>query len=117
MTTSRCSRSWYPTRRTRDRLQRVRLALRDTHRVATTVGFGPRYLHSTGQLHKGGPDRRGVHPGGGRHATASISQIPGRRFTFRQLFEAQALGDLMSLRSHGRRVARLPLSRLEELVS
>jgi hypothetical protein len=39
------------------RLQRVRMALRDTHRVATTVGFGPRYLHSTGQLHKGGPNR------------------------------------------------------------
>ena len=98
------------------RLQRVRLALRDTHRVATTVGFGPRYLHSTGQLHKGGPNR-GVFIQVVDDTNGIDLQIPGRRFTFRQLFEAQALGDLVSLRSHGRRVARLPFSRLEELVS
>jgi transaldolase / glucose-6-phosphate isomerase len=98
------------------RLQRVRLALRDTHRVATTLGFGPRYLHSTGQLHKGGPNR-GVFVPIVDDAGGIDFQIPGRRYTFRQLLEAQALGDLMSLRRHGRRVARLPLSRLEELVS
>jgi transaldolase/glucose-6-phosphate isomerase len=103
-----------PTDANARRLQRVRLALRDAHRVATTVGFGPQYLHSTGQLHKGGPDR-GVFvqivddPGG------IDLQIPGRRYTFRQLLEAQALGDLTALRRRGRRVARVPLSRLEEL--
>ena len=98
------------------RLQRVRLALRDTHRVPTTLGFGPRYLHSTGQLHKGGPNQ-GVFIQIVDDAGGIDFQIPGRRYTFRQLLEAQALGDLMSLRRHGRRVARLPLSRLEELVS
>jgi transaldolase/glucose-6-phosphate isomerase len=98
------------------RLQRVRLALRDTHRVATTLGFGPRYLHSTGQLHKGGPNR-GVFIQVVDDAYGIDLQLPGRRYTFRQLFEAQALGDLLALRRRGRRVARLPLSRLEELVS
>ncbi|MGH9234232.1 MAG: glucose-6-phosphate isomerase, partial [Acidimicrobiales bacterium] len=68
------------------------------------------------QLHKGGPNR-GVFIQVVDDTNGIDLQIPGRRFTFRQLFEAQALGDLMSLRSHGRRVARLPLSRLEELVT
>lgn len=98
------------------RLQRARLALRDEHRVATTVGFGPRYLHSTGQLHKGGPNQ-GVFVQIVDDSHGIDFQIPDRRYTFRQLLEAQALGDLTSLRRRGRRVARLPLSRLEELVS
>ena len=98
------------------RLQRVRLALRDTHRVATTLGFGPRYLHSTGQLHKGGPNQ-GIFVQIVDDSGGIDFQIPGHRYTFRQLLEAQALGDLMALRQRGRRVARLPLSRLEDLVS
>jgi hypothetical protein len=44
------------TSETEDAIERVRLAIRDRYRVATTTGFGPRFLHSTGQLHKGGPN-------------------------------------------------------------
>jgi transaldolase / glucose-6-phosphate isomerase len=98
------------------RLQRVRMALRDTHRVATTVGFGPRYLHSTGQLHKGGPNRGNFVQIVDDSSGVDL-QIAGRRYTFRQLIEAQALGDLMTLRRRGRRVSRIPLSRLEELTT
>ena len=71
--------------------------------LATTVGYGPRYLHSTGQLHKGGP-RSGVF----LLLTADDGDdvlIPGRPYTFGQLAEAQALGDLQALQSAGRCVA------------
>lgn len=95
------------------RLQAVRLRLRDRYRVAATVGFGPRFLHSTGQLHKGGPN------------TGAFIQIvdepsfdlaiPGREYTFRRLLDAQSAGDLEALRSHGRRVVRVRLDDLEEV--
>ena len=55
-----------PTADTWTRLQELRLLLRDRLKLATTVAFGPRYLHSTGQLHKGGPAQRHVHPDHGR---------------------------------------------------
>ncbi|MEE8362612.1 MAG: glucose-6-phosphate isomerase, partial [Dehalococcoidia bacterium] len=92
-------------------LQAARVRLRDRYRVATTIGYGPRFLHSTGQLHKGGPDT-GVFiqiVGDDPHDL----EIPGAPYTFGQLKHAQALGDLESLRSHGRRVAR---ATLEEIV-
>jgi hypothetical protein len=89
----------------RDRLQKVRLALRDRYHVATTVGFGPRFLHSTGQVHKGGPNE-GVFLQVVSDNAIDVP-IPGRPYTFGQLKAAQAAGDLASLRSHGRRVARL----------
>jgi transaldolase/glucose-6-phosphate isomerase len=82
---------------------------RETGRVVT-MGLGPRYLHSTGQLHKGGPN------------TGLFIQvvddfgdelpIPGRPFGFRQLIRAQAAGDYAALRERGRRVVRM---RLEDL--
>jgi transaldolase/glucose-6-phosphate isomerase len=85
-------------------LHDLRLHLRDALKVATTVGFGPRFLHSTGQLHKGGP------------ATGVFLQltadppldlpIPGM-VTFKTLERAQALGDFESLESRSRRGARL----------
>lgn len=93
------------------RLQRVRHAFRDRFRVATTVGFGPRFLHSTGQLHKGGPNS-GVF-------IQIVDQpredrpVPGQPFTFAELEAAQALGDLDTLRRHGRRVTRVSLAELE----
>ena len=77
-----------------------------------TVGLGPRYLHSTGQLHKGGPNTglflQVVDDPGEELA------IPDKPFGFRRLLAAQAEGDLASLRERGRRVARV---RLEEVVS
>jgi transaldolase/glucose-6-phosphate isomerase len=105
-----------PTPQTAERLQRARLALRDRHRVATTLGFAPGYLHSTGQLHKGGPPS-GVFIQIVDDARDIDLPIPGRPFTFKDLLDAQALGDLYSLRRRGCRVARVTLSQLEEAIS
>ena len=79
------------------------------YRVATTAGYGPRYLHSTGQLHKGGPNR-GVFV----EFTQSPSRdliIPGAPYTFGTLAQAQAVGDVQSLQSHECRVAHIPLGK------
>ena len=90
-------------------LQRLRVTVRDRLRVATTTGFGPRFLHSTGQLHKGGPNTgvfiqiTGV--------DGSDQPVPGRSYTFQTLIDAQALGDLQALQKHQRRVVRLDLGR------
>jgi len=92
-------------------LQLARTVLRDRFGVATTVGFGPRYLHSTGQLHKGGPDT-GVFLQVVDRERAVDLEIPGAPYTFGRLIDAQAEGDLRSLRARGRRVARV---RLEDL--
>jgi RpiB/LacA/LacB family sugar-phosphate isomerase len=90
------------------RLSALRLFLRDRLRVATTLGTGPRYLHSTGQLHKGG------RPAGVFLVLTSEDAfdlpIPGAPYGFSTLKAAQALGDLAALRDGGRRVARLALS-------
>src|SRR5207248_2812697 len=75
----------------------IRTAVRDNLHIATTAGYGPRFLHSTGQLHKGGPkvglflqivqdDRKDV-------------AIPGQPYSFSVLMQAQSLGDLQSLTS------------------
>jgi transaldolase/glucose-6-phosphate isomerase len=89
------------------RLQRLRTTLRDGLGVATTLGFGPRFLHSTGQLHKGGPE-------GGLFLQLTAEPrrdlpIPGWEETFGTLIAAQALGDLQSLQRRGRRALRLHL--------
>ena len=90
-------------------LQAIRLRLRDALRLATTLGYGPRFLHSTGQLHKGGPDK-------GVFVQLTVDDpeelpIPGEAYGFSALKQAQALGDLISLQSKGRRVVRIHLGR------
>jgi hypothetical protein len=95
-------------------LQRARLRLRDRHRVATTVGFGPRYLHSTGQLHKGGPPTGAFLQIVDETAPVDLA-IPGKPYGFGTLLAAQALGDLQSLQRRHRRVARMTLAQLEEV--
>ncbi|CAN5913123.1 hypothetical protein BH23ACT2_BH23ACT2_10380 [soil metagenome] len=91
-------------------LQEARLALRDEFHVATTFGLGPRFLHSTGQLHKGGPPTGvflqvvGGDPGD--------APIPGRPFTFSELKHAQADGDLATLHRHGLRATRVTVDQL-----
>ncbi len=90
-------------------LQSIRLRLRNGTRLATTLGYGPRFLHSTGQYHKGGP------------ATGLFLQLtaddvedvplPGAPYTFGVFKRAQALGDLEALRKYGRRVIRVHLGR------
>jgi transaldolase/glucose-6-phosphate isomerase len=89
-------------------LQHLRVAVRDTRRIATTLGFGPRFLHSTGQLHKGGPNT-GVYIQITADDGTDVA-IPGQPFTFSILKRAQAAGDLQSLRSHGRRVIRVHIA-------
>lgn len=88
-------------------LQRIRQRVRDARRVATSVGFGPRYLHSTGQVFKGGP-ATGVFVLLTTDAAVDLP-VPGRSCTFGAVEMAQALGDLEVLASRGRRVVRLHL--------
>lgn len=88
-------------------LQAIRLRMREQLRLATMLGYGPRYLHSTGQLHKGGPDK-----GLFIQLTAEDGEdipIPGQPYTFGLLKRAQALGDFEALRRRGRRVTRMHL--------
>lgn len=90
-------------------LQRIRAAIRDAKRIATTLGYGPRFLHSTGQLHKGGPNS-GVF----FQVTADQGEdlvIPGEPYSFGILAAAQALGDMKSLSTRNRRVIRIHLGR------
>lgn len=101
---------------TEEALRRTRLAIRDRHKVATTLGFGPRFLHSTGQLHKGGPDTGVFIQVIDERRVADLA-IPGALYTFGSLIDAQALGDLRSLRARGRRVARVSLAQLGEVIS
>ena len=79
------------------------------HHLASTMGYGPRYLHSTGQLHKGGPDT-GIF----LQLVESMKPdlpVPGKPYTFGTLAQAQAIGDLQSLHAHGRSAVRIDLSR------
>ncbi|HYP00410.1 MAG TPA: bifunctional transaldolase/phosoglucose isomerase, partial [Pyrinomonadaceae bacterium] len=88
-------------------IQAIRSHLRDATRCATTTGYGPRFLHSTGQLHKGG-SAAGVF----MQLTAPDIKdlpIPGQPYTFSTLKQAQALGDFRSLSSRGRRAIRVDL--------
>jgi transaldolase/glucose-6-phosphate isomerase len=88
-------------------IQGIRVPLRNALRVATTTGYGPRFLHSTGQLHKGGGDN-GVF----LQITADNQTdvpLPGEVFSFGVLKQAQALGDFQSLASRGRRAIRVHL--------
>jgi transaldolase/glucose-6-phosphate isomerase len=96
--------------------------LRDATHTATTTGYGPRFLHSTGQLHKGGADN-GVF----LQLTAPDKTdlpIPGQSYTFSILKQAQALGDFRSLATRASRAIRIDLGadtlaglrRLQELI-
>src|SRR5213593_679590 len=88
-------------------IQAIRTHLRDATKCATTTGYGPRFLHSTGQLHKGGP-ATGVF----LQITAPDAidvPIPGAAYTFSTLKQAQALGDFRSLSTRGRRAVRVDL--------
>ena len=81
--------------------------------MATTLGYGPRFLHSTGQLHKGGPDT-----GLFLQVTASHDNdipIPGKPYTFGVVADAQALGDLQALKASGRRVTRIHFNQIDTI--
>jgi len=97
----------------------ARMAIRRRSRTATTFGVGPRYLHSTGQYHKGGPNTLLSFVITNEDETRT--PIPESGYSFSILKRAQALGDFDTLESHGRRVVRIhvkagnPASVLEQL--
>jgi transaldolase/glucose-6-phosphate isomerase len=95
------------TAETRAALQGLRTLLVERLGVATTLGWGPAFLHSTGQLHKGGPDS-----GLFLQITADDDEdidVPGAGYSFGRLARAQSLGDLAALQERGRRVLRVHL--------
>ncbi|MCY4612695.1 MAG: bifunctional transaldolase/phosoglucose isomerase [Nitrospira sp.] len=90
-----------------DAFRHIRAGIRDAKQVATTLGYGPRFLHSTGQLHKGGPNS-------GVFLQVTADQrtdldIPDEPYSFGTLAAAQALGDMKSLCTRNRRVIRIHL--------
>ena len=90
-------------------LQKIRHAVRDKRRVATCLGFGPRFLHSTGQAYKGGPNT-GVF----LQVTCDDDvdlPVPGQKYTFGVVKAAQARGDFQVLVDRGRRALRVHLGR------
>lgn len=97
---------------TDDALTDLRAKVMTQYHIATTMGYGPRVLHSTGQLHKGGPNS-------GLFLQVTVDHekdlpVPGEPFTFGVLADAQALGDLQTLKSLGRRVIRIHLKSVDK---
>jgi hypothetical protein len=96
-------------------LERLRRNLRDgLGGMAVTAGYGPRFLHSTGQLHKGGPNSLVAVQLVGRTPVPSVP-IPAHPYDFNTLIAAQSLGDHQSLLDRGRRVLRVALDDLKEI--
>ena len=96
-----------PNSKTTEILQSIRRALLKKTRLATTVGYGPRYLHSTGQLHKGGPNS-GLFLQIVDEPEKDLA-VPETDFTLAGLIRAQAQGDLEALRQRDRRVISVNL--------
>ena len=86
-------------------LDALRRKVTEKHGIATTMGYGPRFLHSTGQLHKGGPGS-GLFLQLTKEHAQDVA-IPGAPYTFGVLADAQAVGDMQALRASGRRVVRV----------
>ncbi len=98
---------------TEDAVAGLRAAVMERYKVATTWGYGPRFLHSTGQFHKGGPKT-------GRFLQlvdepAGDLEIPGEPYTFGTLIRAQADGDLQTLRDHGLTAVRVVVGDIDAI--
>ena len=101
-----------PTPETERALTALRRRILERKRLPTTMGYGPRFLHSTGQLHKGGPN-------GGYYLQITADRqedldVPGAPYTFGTLADAQAIGDLQALQATGRRAAAVRLAEVTE---
>jgi len=92
-----------------DLIQDFRMKVRDDKKVATCLGFGPRFLHSTGQDYKGGPNSGVFLQITADHA--ADLEIPGAKYTFGVVIDAQAAGDLAVLQQRGRRALRVHLGK------
>ncbi|MBA3296205.1 MAG: glucose-6-phosphate isomerase [Acidobacteria bacterium] len=90
----------------------IRARLRARHKVASTFGVGPRYLHSTGQYHKGGPNTAVAFVLTADDRTKT--DVPDAGYSFSVLKRAQALGDIEALEAHGRRVVRIHVPTAED---
>ena len=93
-------------------LAQLRRRIMEHYHIPVTLGYGPRFLHSTGQMHKGGPDT-----GLFLQITTTHSHdldIPGENFSFGVLAQAQALGDLKTLQAIKRRVVRIHLDSVDQ---
>jgi glucose-6-phosphate isomerase/transaldolase/glucose-6-phosphate isomerase len=98
-----------------DALAALRRKVRDgLGGMAVTAGYGPRFLHSTGQLHKGGPNTVVAVQVVPQSPTADVD-IPGAPYDFGTLIAAQSIGDLQSLQQHGRRVLRVAADDLAQV--
>ncbi len=98
-----------------DELEALRRKVRDANgQIAVTAGYGPRFLHSTGQLHKGGPNSI-VAVQLVRSTPSGELAIPGEPYDFATLISAQSIGDHDSLVAHDRRVIRVELDDLSEI--
>jgi glucose-6-phosphate isomerase/transaldolase/glucose-6-phosphate isomerase len=100
------------TRGTDDAMTEMRRKVMERYGIATTIGYGPRFLHSTGQLHKGGSDK-------GLFLQIITCHerdipIPGMPYTFGVIAAGQALGDFQALESLGRNITRIKLSTGDE---
>jgi len=92
------------------RLIELRKFVLEYHRIATTLGYGPRFLHSTGQLHKGGPNKGLFLQVVTDHAIDI--PVPGLPYSFGLISNAESAGDLDALKSKGRRIKRIDMSEL-----
>ena len=90
-------------------LQHIRVLIRDTKKVATCLGFGPRFLHSTGQAYKGGPNT-GVFLQITADAREDLA-VPGHSYSFGLVISAQAQGDFAVLAKRKRRILRIHLGK------
>jgi len=96
-----------PSRQADEAIKALRQSMLVRHHLPTTTGYGPRYLHSTGQLHKGGPNT-GLFLQLIEHMTPDM-RVPGAPYTFGTLAQAQAVGDFQSLQMHQRAVVAMRL--------
>jgi hypothetical protein len=96
-------------------LEALRRRVRDANgQMAVTVGYGPRFLHSTGQLHKGGPNSVIAVQLVRSRPSADLA-VPGEPYDFATLMAAQSIGDHDSLVAHERRIVRVELDELGEI--
>ena len=96
-------------------LEQLRRFVRDElNGIPVTAGFGPRFLHSTGQLHKGGPNNIVAVQLVPSAPTAEVP-VPGQPYDFNTLIQAQSIGDYESLRTHGRRTRRVAVTSPDEV--
>lgn len=96
-----------PSANAEQKIQKIREALQKKLGIATTNGYGPRFLHSTGQLHKGGPNK-------GLFlqivdAPQTDIEVPGKNYSFKSIIKAQSLGDFQALKRKNRRIIRVDL--------